>query len=175
MAVPLLLLAGPALRTARADGDSVSPEEAERARQSLKRMEREVKESERQEKEQGAIARRRLATEFHVDASKLSDGEAILRLKDEIQARDAAKQQEEQRRREQAEAQREKQRQKVLDQQEAVAKKAYGMGTEEAAENEDAAQQNMYENMVKQGVAPQCRGKKGPALVECVDKALDAE
>jgi hypothetical protein len=33
----------------------------------------------------------------------------------------------------------------------------------------------MYESMVKQGVAPQCRGKKGQALVDCVDAALDAQ
>jgi hypothetical protein len=77
-----LLVAGPVVRIALADGESVSPEESERARQSLERMQREVVESEKQRKEDGAAARKRLATEFHVDASKMDDTEAIARLRD---------------------------------------------------------------------------------------------
>ena len=73
------------VRAARADGESVSPEEAQRARDSLVRMQREVQESAAQEKRDGAIARERLAKEFHVDASKMSDVDAISRLQSEIQ------------------------------------------------------------------------------------------
>jgi len=160
------------VRAARADGDSASPEEVQRARQSLERMQREIRESEAQEKHDGAIARQRLAKEFHVDSSKMSDGDAIRRLHDEVQARDAAKEAAEQRQREQAEARREKQIQDTVKKQDAIAQKAYGMNTDEVGDDEDAAEASMYEQMVQHGVAPQCRGKKGRALIDCVDAAL---
>lgn len=31
----------------------------------------------------------------------------------------------------------------------------------------------MYQTMVESGVAPQCKGKKGEALIDCVDAASD--
>jgi hypothetical protein len=175
VAVLSLLIAGPVVGTVRADGDSPSREEIERSKQSQERMQREIKDSEKREKEQGAVARQRLAKEFHVDASKMSDSEAIIRLRDEVQARDEAQEQEKQRRREQAESQQEKQRRKVLDKQDAVLKETIGMDSDEIANDEGAAQEKMYEKMVQQGVAPQCRGKKGAALIACVDKVLDAQ
>lgn len=39
----------------------------------------------------------------------------------------------------------------------------------------DAAELQMYEQMVDRGVAPQCRGQKGEALIDCVDAVMDAD
>ena len=160
------------VRAARADGESVSPEEAQRARDSLVRMQREVQESAAQEKRDGAIARERLAKEFHVDASKMSDVDAISRLQSEIQTRDAAREAAEQRKREQAQAQQEQKIRDLVKKQDATAQKAFGKNTDELGDDEDAEEVSMYEQMVQHGVAPQCRGKQGRALITCVDAAM---
>ena len=39
----------------------------------------------------------------------------------------------------------------------------------------DAMEQRMYQQMVDQGAAPECRGMRGAALIDCVDAVLDAE
>jgi hypothetical protein len=169
------LMVAPVVRMARADEDSASRDEVERSRQSQERMQREVRESEQQRKEQGAIARQRLSKEFGIDASHMSDSDAIVRLRDEIHDRDAAREQEEQRKREQAESQQDERQRELMRKQEAVLKGTFGKGSDEIADDEDAAQEKMYEQMVQKGVAPQCRGKKGEALIDCVDKAMDAQ
>jgi hypothetical protein len=46
---------------------------------------------------------------------------------------------------------------------------------EESDAAADAFGQKLYQQMIDNGLAPQCKGKKGDALVDCVDAALGAD
>jgi len=170
-----LLPAVAPLQIARADGEAVTQDEVERARKTMEDDKRRLKEEAEQQKKDGAIARKRLNEEFKIDASKMSDSEAIIRLRDEVNDREAASEAAAQQQREDAQAQQEKQQQELLKKQDALMKGAFGKGSEEISNDEDAGKEMMYERMVGAGVAPQCRGKNGAALITCVDAAMGAE
>ncbi len=163
------------LQSVWADGGPISQDEVARAKRTMQEDQRRLKQDAEREKKEGTIARQRLGKEFNIDANGMSDSEAIIRLRDELNEREAASEAAAQQQREQAEAQREKQQRQLLQKQEALIKGTFGTGSEEVADDEDAAEEKMYEQMVRGGAAPQCRGKTGQALIACVDAAMDAE
>ena len=177
MSAVLLLVAGVVLSVpyGYADGESVSPEEAARARKTMEEDRLRLQREDAQRRKDGAMARQRLQSEFGVDAGGMSDTDAIVRLRDEINDRDAARAAAAQQEREAAEAAREKRRQELLDRQQTQIKGTFGGPSEEISDDEDAAELKMYQGMVRSGVAPQCRGKQGHALIQCVDAALGTE
>ena len=163
------------LKLVHAEGEGMAQDEVTRANKTMADDQRRLKEEAEQEKKDGAIARARLSSEFGINAAGMSDSEAIVRLKDAVNDRKAASEAEVQKQHEAAEAKQEKARQDLMKKQEAVIKGTFGAGSQDVMDDEDAAEEHMYEGMVQHGVAPQCRGKKGSALIDCVDKAMDAE
>jgi len=144
------------------------------------RLEQECKKRVADEKAGGAAARARLASEFDIDASKLSDAQAIARLQQEVDARQQAQEQAEARRAAIAEAQQASQQGKLMDSQ-AEMLKNLGVSLDDGDDQDaddggvDPAELRMYQEMLKNGIAPQCKSKTGEALIDCVDAALDAE
>ncbi len=134
-------------------------------------------------KQRAANARVRLTGEFKVDSGGMSDKEAIARLNEEIGKKAEADKNARELRAQQAEQQRMNQASAMLDKQDQMLK---GLGvnlrTSRAEDEEgpsdaeyDATELQMYQTMVDQGAAPQCKGKKGAQLVVCVDAALGEE
>ena len=129
-------------------------------------------------------ARARLKSEFQVDGSSMSDREAIARLDQEIAKKAEAEREASERRAEAAEQERMKQVSAALKQQDQKLKGlGYKLRTAPASDDDegsddeelDAAELQGYQQMVDNGAAPQCKGKKGAALIDCVDAVLDAE
>jgi hypothetical protein len=173
----LSLVAGVSVPMAvvHADGESMMQEEAARARKTMEEDRIRLQREDAQRRQEGAVARKRLRSEFGVDASGMSDTDAIVRLRDAINDRAAAREAAQQQRREEAEAARERARQEQLKRQETRLQETFGGGSGAISDDEDAAELHMYEAMVRNGVAPQCRGKQGAALISCVDAATGSE
>lgn len=154
--------------------DGSKPTKAQHAEK--KQKETECKQRVADEKQQARNARDRLKKEFKVDASKMTNNEAIVRLNEEVQKRADARKAEEERQNEARDNARMKQADELMEKQNRMLKGA-GYNIEglmgESDEQADAAELQAYENMVKQGVAPKCKGKKGDALINCVDAELD--
>jgi hypothetical protein len=121
-------------------------------------------------------ARVTLKNKFNIDASHMTDRDAINRLKtaeeDAKQAAEQAKERQEQ----EAAAQREQQATAAMKQQNQMMQ-SLGVTLPAADDDDDdadldRAQEQMYRKMVEGGAAPQCKGKEGTALIECVDAAL---
>ena len=132
-----------------------------------------------EEKKQANNARTRLKKEFKVDGSKMTDKEAIARLDEEVMRSAAARKEAEERRRE---AQHDKQVQHADELMKKQSDMLKGMGVNmgggfgEGSDDEaDAAELHAYQKMVDSGVAPKCKGKKGEALINCVDAELDKQ
>jgi hypothetical protein len=157
------------------DGSKATPEQhAEKARR-----ETECKQRLADQKRDGAAARARLASEFEVDASKLDDVQAINRLQSELDARKRAADDAQERRRLLEESQRASQAGKLMDDQSKMLQEL-GVeidedGDEGDDEGVDATELKMYQEMLRNGIAPQCKGKQDQALIDCVDDVLDAE
>ena len=129
----------------------------------------------------GASARTRLKAEFKVDASKLRDSQAIARLEQETNALRQAEEEAQARRASIAEAQQATREGRLMDEQSQMLKRL-GVTLEEADENEegeedgvDPTELKMYQEMLKNGLAPGCKGKQNEALIDCVDAVLDSE
>lgn len=80
-----------------------------------------------------------------------------------------------------AEAQQATREGRLMDQQSQMLKRL-GVTLEEADENEegeedgvDPTELKMYQEMLKNGLAPGCKGKQNEALIDCVDAVLDWE
>lgn len=133
------------------------------------------------EKHRAANARTRLKKEFEVDDSGLSDAEAVVRLEEEIDNRRREQEEAENRRQEAAEQKRMGDIQQLMDKQDKMLQGlGVNMGGPAAASGGDSNESDidpielqMYQKMVDEGVAPQCKGKKGEALIDCVDAAID--
>lgn len=132
------------------------------------------------QKQRAANARARLKGEFKVDAGTMSDSEAIARLQEEVDRRAEAQNDASERRAEAAEQKRMEQASSMLDKQDRMLK-GQGVNMKTSAADEldedeiDPTELQMYQRMVDQGAAPQCKGRKGEALITCVDAALDEE
>jgi len=131
---------------------------------------------------QAITARVTLKKKFNIDASNMNDWDTVYRLNQEEEtARINAAEAKEQRRLEDMEK-RENQIQSIMKQQQSMMK---AMGVDVPSDNdedkteqqEDAEQakiqQQMYQSMVDGGAAPQCKGKTGDALIECVEAAVE--
>jgi hypothetical protein len=134
----------------------------------------------------GTAARARLSKEFSVKSDGMSNAQAIGRLDEEQVKQKNARADAEQKRRD-AEARRQEQHQKemmnqaasVMNNQNAMLK---GLGVSmqgitvpgsDASDAEyDEAELHMYQKMLDSGVAPECKGEQGSALIDCMDAAL---
>ena len=84
-----------------------------------------------------------------------------------------------------AEAQQATREGRLMDEQSQMLK-LLGVTLEEADESEDGEEDGdedgvdptelkMYQEMLRNGLAPDCKGKQNEALIDCVDAVLDAE
>ncbi|TVO78443.1 hypothetical protein [Sedimenticola selenatireducens] len=126
-------------------------------------------------------ARQRLKNEFKIDPSGMTDDEAIARLSEEQNNRRQAKEEAEARRQEAADEKRMSQIDQMMDKQNQMLKGlgvtlgSMGAGGASNDSDIDPAELQLYQQMVNNGVAPQCKGKQGEALIECVDIAVDGK
>lgn len=151
-------------------------------------------------RQRAVTARERLRDEFEIDPGKMSDSMAIARLDEELERRRAAEEAAEHRRRDEA-AKREEQAAddwatkgaSMMEQQNEMLRgmgidpKSIPGGDEDEDEYDeedddygsndsvDPMELQMYERMIANGVAPECKGLKGEDLIDCVDEVLDAE
>lgn len=158
--------------------DGSKPTEAQKAAKAQREAECRRQVAER--RQQAAQARTRLKAEFGVDASKFSDQMAIGRLEEEIGKRDEKRQEDKERQARAADQQRMNQAAALMKQQDQMLKSqgvkvGSGAGADAGDDEYDAVELQSYQKMVDSGVAPQCKGRKGAALIECVDEALDEE
>lgn len=134
-------------------------------------------------KKEAANARERLQKDFRVDAGNMTDHEAIQRLAEEVDNRRRANEEASARREEAAQAEQANRFGKLMDKQNKMLK---GIGVDmgddddeegdsESADGIDPVELQMYQRMVDGGAAPQCKGKKDEALINCVDRVLDEE
>lgn len=134
-------------------------------------------------KKEAANARKRLQNDFKFDAGDMTDQEAIQRLTEEVENRRRDNEAANTRREEAFEAEQASRAAKLMDRQNRMLKgMGVNMGDDEDEESDsdsadgiDPVELQMYQRMVDGGVAPQCKGKKDEALIECVDKVLDEE
>lgn len=144
------------------------------------RLEKECRQKKAETHKKAITARATLKSDFHVDASQMSDDEAVYRLQkeqaDAKQARQEASEQQEQ----EAAMRRDKQTGVIMERQK---KMMQSMGlslpadsdSDDDSASDDKMQEQMYRKMVEGGAAPQCKGKSGAALIKCVDAAMDAD
>ena len=133
-------------------------------------------------------ARFRLKDEFKLkNADSLTDREALTRIDEEVNNRNDAQRRADEKRRddinrrnEASAAQQMKMGKDMMDQQNKMLQ-GLGVNFGNAGSNEDdddaidPTELTMYQKMVDSGAAPKCKGKKGQALLDCVDAALDAQ
>lgn len=130
-------------------------------------------------------ARKRLAAEFGVNSAGMTDQEVIARLNNEIDERHRAEEDAADVRAEQEEQDRVEAQEQLLAKQNKMLK---GLGISMGNDDDENADENiaeyddvdpielqMYLRMVDSGVAPECKGRTGMALIDCVDAVLDAE
>lgn len=155
------------------DGSPTTPEQ----HTEKERREAECKRNKVETQRQAADARKRLQSEFGIDASGLPDNEAIGQLQSEIDKKKSAE-------KDAASAKAlaaEKQRQTSIDaamkkQDDMLKGMGVNMGVMEADASDDsdppsAVELQMYQKMLDEGVAPHCKGKKGWVMIDCVDAA----
>jgi hypothetical protein len=141
------------------------------------RKERECKKRLADEKRDGAAARARLGSEFEIDSGKLTDGQAIARLAQELDARKRAEEDARARREALAQSQQADQVQEMIDRQGQMLR-GVGVNLDDDDEDDggvDPIELQMYQEMLKNGIAPECKGKKDQALIDCVDAVLEQE
>lgn len=151
-------------------------------------------------RQRAVVARERLRAEFDIDATKMTDALAITRLDEELDRRRRAEEAaaferraaESRRQEDTADAWADK-GSSMMQQQDAMlrnmgidAQSIPGMEEDDEDYDEDEdeptnssgvdpVELQMYEDMVRNGVAPKCKGMKDMALIDCVDAAIDAE
>lgn len=156
------------------DGSKATPDQhAEKARR-----EQECKQRLADERRDGPLARARLSSEFKIDAAKLSDREAIGRLQQLLDERKRAEDDAQAREEAIGQAQRASQEGKLMDEQREMLN-GLGVKLDEDDAQDDAAidpsELQMYQEMIKNGIAPECKGKNDQALIGCVDEVLEKE
>lgn len=160
---------------ANTDGSKATPDQyAEK-----ERREKECKRNQAETKQRGAAARKRLKGEFGIDASGLSDSEAIVQLNAEVNqkkndasaAAEAKANAAEKRRQDQNDALLKKQDEMLKEM--GVKPNALAAGVADDSDEPDPAELQQYQKMLDSGIAPHCKGKKGWAMIDCVDQAME--
>ena len=149
---------------------------------------RQLKKEQAECRQMAKNARFRLKDEFKVkNADSLTDREALKRIDEEVNNRKEAQRRADEKRRddvnhryEESAAQQMKMGKEMMDQQDKMLQGLgvnYGNagGNEDDDDGIDSTELKMYQKMVDSGAAPKCKGKKGQALLDCVDAALDAQ
>ena len=145
------------------------------------RLDEQCREDKAKMHKKAVSARVTLKKKYHIDASGMTDREAVYRLEKEEEDAKQAREQAKERREQEAASQREKQMNSIMKQQNNMMKSmgidlpsGGGSDDDQGAADDDKMQEQMYRKMVDGGAAPQCKGKKGDALIKCVDAAMDA-
>lgn len=137
-------------------------------------------------KKEADNARVRLGNEFDVDAGDMTDQEAVRRLAEEVDQKRRDDEEEADLRADQADRARASDINQMMDRQD---KMLQGLGVsmntgdndddyadeDEYEDDIDPIELQMYQRMVDGGAAPQCKGRTGAALIDCVDEALDED
>lgn len=157
------------------DGSGASQEMVEAKEQ----REAECRQRKIEDAKEAKHARKRLEKEFGVAAADMTDREAIARLAEEVNRREREEKEAADLRAERAEQARMNKADKLMSRQNSMLK---SLGVDMASDDEDEddygvdpVELQMYERMIANGVAPNCKGQKDQALIDCVDEALDAE